>query len=742
VVDENFVTARIDHKFSDKDSLFGTYIFDRAPYTSPDAFNNTVLGSQVSRQMVAAEETHSFTPSFLNSVRFGYNHQAVDNNKGVKAINPVANDTSLAAGPNFAGSHATNVNNITGIDNLPGGVGSLPTYLYKWNTYAVYDDAFWNRGAHSIKFGGAAERMALQVIAKSDPAGVWQFNNLMDFLTNNPKRFQGGIPSTVTPRDLRQTLFGLYVQDDWRIRPNLTLNLGVRYEMVTVPTEVHGKLANLRNITDDVPQVHLGDPFFDNPTLKNFEPRFGFAWDPFHNGKMAVRGGVGLFDVLPLPYQFPLLTTLATPFFGYTVINKANFTRSNAFFDGIPATLPANKLRQTFLEPHPKRNYVMQWNLNVQYQLTTNLTAMVAYVGSRGIHQPFRVDDADLVLPVKTPSGYLWPKVDVFGNTWSAICNTTDPNAMEDPSCAPPNRINEHFGSIRGMFYEGRSYYDAMEVQLSKRMSHGFQVQGVYTWGKSIDTSSATVAGDAFANSIASLHYFDPKLSRALSDFNVARTLVVNGTWELPNSKSASGPLAFALNGWQLGLIFTASDGTPFTATWGTGADPAGTLSSDDWAFPSLTGAPGCKTQINAGNPNNYIKTSCFQVPVAPDPVFFAANCDPAPPNFGGPLPPGDLRCFNLRGNAGRNTLIGPGVRNVDFSVFKNNYVRRISEKFNIQFRAEIFNIFNHPMFGTPITPDSTDIFDGSGALNSIVGVIKRTSIPERQIQFAIKITF
>ncbi|NDQ55442.1 MAG: TonB-dependent receptor [Acidipila sp.] len=727
-VTENFLTTRIDHKFSDKDSVFGTYIYDKAPYTSPDSFNNSLLTSVTSRQIVAVEETHGFTPSFLNSVRFGYNHQAVNNNQGLSAINPVAGDTSLAAGPNFAGQHASFVS-IAGLDPMPGGVGALPTYIYHWNTFAGYDDAFWSRGAHSIKFGVAAERMQLQVIAKSDPAGIWQFNSLQDFLTNNPKRFQGGIPSTVSPRDLRQTLAGLYVQDDWRWKSNVTLNLGLRYEMVTVPTEIHGKLANLRNITDAAP--HLGSPFFDNPTLKNFEPRIGFAWDPFRNGKMAVRGGFGLFDVLPLPYQFPLLTTLATPFFGYTVIGRSSFTRPNAFFDGLPATLPANKLRQTFIEPHPKRNYVMQWNLNVQYQLMTNLTAMVAYVGSRGVHQPFRVDDADLVLPRLTSAGYLWPQVDVDGN------EITGPNAGN-----PPSRINENFGSVRGMFYEGRSYYDALELQLSKRMSHGFQVQGVYTWGKSIDTSSATVAGDAFANSIASLHYFDPKLSRALSDFNVARTLVLNGTWELPYAKSVSGPLSFVLNGWQLGLIFTAADGTPFTASWGTGADPLGTLSSDDWDFPQLTGAPGCKTLTNPGNVNNYIKTSCFQVPLAPDAGFFAANCDPAPPSFGGPLPPGDLRCFNLRGNAGRNILISPGVKNLDFSVFKNNYIRKISEKFNVQFRAEVFNILNHPMFASPITPDSTDIFNGDGSLNSNVGRLKKTSIPERQIQFALKIIF
>src|SRR2546428_3114112 len=115
------------------------------------------------------------------------------------------------------------------------------------------------------------------------------------------------------------------------------------------------------------------------------------------------------------------------------------------------------------------------------------------------------------------------------------------------------------------MFYQGHSQYDALEAQLAKRMSHGFQVQGVFTWSKSIDTSSATVAGDAFGNSISSLHWFGFRLGRGLSDFNIGRTLVGNGTWGVPSPKSFSGPAKWAPDGWQLGLIFQTNDGVPFT---------------------------------------------------------------------------------------------------------------------------------------------------------------------------------
>ena len=372
---------------------------------------------------------------------------------------------------------------------------------------------------------------------------------------------------------------------------------------------------------------------------------------------------------------------------------------------------------------------------------------MVAYVGSRGVHQPFRVDEADLVLPAKTPAGYLWPKVDVLGNVYTPQCNQTDPNGADPSQCAPPNPVNPAYSSVRGMFYDGVSYFNALELQLAKRMSHGFQVQGTFTWGKSMDTSSATVAGDAFGNSISSLDYFDTKLTRGLADFNVGRTLVVNGTWEIPTAKSFTGPTRWLTDGWQLGLIFTVGDGVPFTPTWGTGGDPAGTLSSDDFAYPNRLAGPGCGTATNPGNPTNYIRTQCFGVPVAPSQAFFDANCDPAPPTLGGPLAPGDLRCFNLRGNAGRNIMNGPGVTSLDFSIFKNNRIPRISESFNIQFRVEMFNIMNHPNFAPPGPGDgNTDIFDPSGASlappGGISGALVRTTIPERQIQFAIKVSF
>jgi hypothetical protein len=766
VVSENFFTTRVDHNFSEKDRLFGTYMFDKTPYSAPDGLNNVEFETQTSRQIVAIEETHIFTPNFANSVRIGGNHEAVNNNLSQQAINPDSKKTDLGVGNTvFDGRAAAQVIIGGGITPFTGGVGGSPTYIYHWNSLQAYDDALFTKGTHSLKLGFAFERMFLNFLADTDPNGIWQFQNVAGFVTNSPTRFQGGVANTLTPRNLRQNIFGVYFQDDWRVRSNLTFNLGLRYETSSVPTETAGKLANLRNISDALPscavaQAGCAGPsaaLFSNPTLKNFEPRVGFAWDPLHNGKTAIRGGIGMFDVLPLPYQFVLLTSQATPFFQYTVIKNPDPGSFYNFPNG--ETFPSNRLRSTIIDSKPKRNYVMQWNLNVQQQLGSSLTALVAYVGSRGVHQPFRIDDVNLAVPARTPQGYLFPHVDVLGNTYSAQCNATDPNAADPGSCAPPDPINPNFGSVRGLFYVGHSAYNALETQLAKRMSHGIQLQGTFTWSKSIDTSSASVAGDTFGNSISSLHWFDPKLSRGLSDFNVGRTFVLNGEWEVPSPKALSGPAKWALGGWQLGLIFTASDGIPFSPTWGTGADPANTLSGDDWAFPNRLGGAGCKTLTSPGSRDAYIKSQCFQVPTAPDLATWTANCNIAPGSLvdannnqivlnhpqdpaqdgAGWLPP--FPCFNLRGNAGRNILIGPGVTSLDFSLFKNMPIKRISERFNIQFRAEIFNILNHANFAPPTTPDNTDIFDGTGAIGA-PGLLSRTTTTAREIQLALKVTF
>jgi hypothetical protein len=707
------------------------------------------VNSTTRRQIVSLEETHTFGPTLVNSVRGGYSRLYEINDFSATAINPLAKDPSLAAFPNQFASHVS----LSAIDQFTGGVNGNTTALYAWNSFQGYDDAFWTHGTHSIKFGGGVERQQLNRLSHTDPSGVFTFNSLTDFLTNNPHRFTGEDFASVAPQGLRQTILGLYVQDDWRFRPNLTLNLGLRWEMATAINDNHGAMVNMFNLTDPLPHCGTvvvgkcaGDgPLFGNFTHRNFEPRVGFAWDPFHNGKTAVRGSFGMFDILPLAYQYIAAATKQFPFVSSGTINNPGVgTLGNMVTLPPPAGDGGTKKGGSYVERYPHRSYVMQWNLNVQRQLIGNVTAMVGYVGSRGVHEPFRTDDADITTATLTPFGYLYPKVDVFGNAWGPGCDVTDPNGTETGSCNPPPRINDSYGQIHYLAYEGNSYYHALEVAVQKAMSHGVQFQTSFTWGKSMDTGSAAGHGDQFSNSISSLPAYNLGLLRARSDFDIKRTLVVSLNWQVPSAKSLSGPAAWIANGWELGTIFKVSDGVPFTATWATGGDPQGLLNSDDWAFPNVLNTPGCATLTNPGNPNHYVKTECFSVPTWPDANTWAANCDPAPPNAQPSSGPGFLapspQCFNLRGNAGRNLLTGPGTTNLDFSVFKNQSIKRISESFNVQFRAEFFNIMNHANFEVPsIALGRTDIFDGTGSRLSTAGQLSATSTPGREIQFALK---
>lgn len=701
---EDFATGRLDHKISASDTLFSTYLWDSGSQQNPDAYNFKEIGNESGRQTAALEESHIFAPSLVNTARFGYNRDVVLAFTTLSAINSAASDTSLGFNPGLP------VGIITvgsGVTQFTGGLDAISAYKFHYNTYQFYDDIFLTKNKHALKMGFFAEDIRdNQFTQGASPDGFYTFGSLANFLQDMPTTFQTLLGTSRTPRDLRQKVFAGYIQDDYKIKPRLTLNLGLRYEMATVPTETHDQLSTLTSFTATAP--HLGSPYFSNPTLRNFAPRVGFAWDPFGTGKTSVRGAFGMYDVLPLPYEFELLTLLSAPF-----TEGASTPVGPGDFPTIGYTLAnqATNLRNAFVEQNPHRSYVEQWTLNVQHEVFRNFTIEAAYVGSHGVHLPFHADEINDIQPTLTSAGYLWPGP---GETGTRLF----PNIG---------------GQVSTTQWSTSSTYHGLDVSATKRLSHGIQFQGSYTFSKSLDDGSAGIAGDTFGNSVSSLPFFSPSLRHSPSDFDVRHVAAINVIWLVPGPKDWQSVPQFLATGWQVGGIYSVTSGLPFTPV--IGGDPLGLKGADLYAFPDRI--PGCNP-VNSdfkADGLHYLNLNCFTLPVAP--ASLAAECNPFP-GATTPAPAGEVYCANLLGNSGRNSVYGPGLQNLDFSLFKNNPVHRISDTFNIQFRWEVFNIANHANFNPP-APAARQVFAASGALNNAGLLTSPTTDFSRQMQFALK---
>jgi hypothetical protein len=312
---------------------------------------------------------------------------------------------------------------------------------------------------------------------------------------------------------LRESLFAGYIQDDWRFRPNLTLNIGLRYEATTKPTDAHNvagytvngytvaaagfqqitTLANCTPGTTACGPVGVSSPLLSNPTTKDFEPRIGFAYDPFKDGKTAVRGAFGMFDVLPLPYEFGLNTAATAPF---QIIGADPNAQLGTGTVDPNVSFDRQKIRNRYIDSKPKRAYVMNWNLNMQHEFGKSWMAMAGFVGSRSLHLSAAADDINLVQPTTVPGvGFVFP------------CDPSQLSAGN--TCADQatgTRIDPNWGGsagIRPVLFDGAASYSSLQAQVKKNMSNGVQGQLAYTWSKCRDLSSAPVTGDTYLNSIA-----------------------------------------------------------------------------------------------------------------------------------------------------------------------------------------------------------------------------------------------
>ena len=716
ITTENFVIGRVDHNFSEKDRIFGTYLFDNSHQTEPDEMNNKLISNRSKRQTFALEWSHVFSTQLLNSFRVGFNRDNTASPAGAKAINPAAADFQFGFDPGSSVGALAIGDSFT---PFSGGIIVASPFEFRWNSFQFYDNLYYTKGIHSMKFGANAERIQDNFFGADTPGGAFVFNTLSDFLANQPASFSSDVLGTETPRYVRMSIAAAYFQDDIHFRPNLTFNVGLRYEFGEVPYEIDGKLANLRVLTstpNTTPDPHFGSPYFRNPTKNDWEPRIGFAWDPFKNGKSSVRGGFGMFDVLPMPAQLGGGLDSSSPFaeklnVGDPAILATRFP--NKISSIPPANLP-NTAAYYIMDFNPKRPLVLQWNLNIERQLTPSTTLGIGYVGSRGVHLWIQ-SDANAIQPMQTPGGNLqWPCPNGFDpmfktpeNTTISLCLNPPNGIMLGDQDRPDPNIS---GTLSIANWSGWYTYHALQVQVKKTMSHGFQIGGNYTWAKNIDIGSGAVAADQYTNSVTGLLWYCEPCRRGLSDTDVRNNITVDYLWNIPTPVSFAAPLKAILGNWQAGGILTIENGRPFTVLMS--GDPLNALSVQQ--HPDRIFGPGCTTAVNPGNANQYIKLECF-----------------TPPNPS-----------TQYGDAGRNTLIGPGLIALDFSLFKTIPLKKISESSDLQFRMECFNCTNRVNLSPPVAHNEIMDGSGTGALNPSAGQITTTTTTSRQIQLALKLSW
>ncbi len=759
IANENYYILRVDHKISERDSLNGGYFHDSGPQSQGDPLGNTVHEVFSRRQMVNIEETHIFNPELLNTVRFGFSRLQGDINTPVSG-DAVATNPALAIAP---GAKATPQIPVSGLTTAFG-LGGFNRFTHAFNSYQADDDAFITRGTHALKVGFAFERVQYNVLEQLSPNGRMNtYSSLANFLANSTDQLNALAPGGSTEVGLRESLFAGYIQDDWRAKSNLTLNLGLRYEMTTRPTDantvpgytVNGytvatagfqQIQTLANCTPNTTlcgPVGTSSPLRSNPTVYNFEPRIGLAWDPFHDGKTAVRAGFGMFDVLPLPYEFGLNTAATAPF---QIIG----TDKNAML-GTGVTDPnvnfnRQSIRNRFVDPNPHRALVMNWNLNVQRDLSHGFTLLAGYVGSRSVHLSVAADDINLIQPSFVPgTGFVFPC-----DPSQVIPYQVVPKVNTCANNTTGIRIDSNWGGgagIRPVLYNGSSSYNSFQSQLKKDVGHGVQGQVSYTFGKCRDTSSAPVTGDTYLNSIAVPLLLVKSARVGACDFDIRQVLTATFVWNIPSPHTDSAILSNLAGGWEFGSIITATTGAPFTATIGDGNDPLGTGFNGDFSMDFASLLPGC-SPIRGGV--NYINTGCFTPPYAPASLPPATTANPfgcAPLSFphlsAGVVPPaGQQFCSNVLGNTHRNQFYGPGLTTWDLSLFKNTRVPKISESFNVQFRAEFFNVLNHTNFLSPgflnTFGQNNSIYDFEGS--TLPTALNQTSTSSRQIQLGLKL--
>ncbi|HJQ71423.1 MAG TPA: TonB-dependent receptor [Blastocatellia bacterium] len=642
-VDSNQWAADISYNLTAKDRLHAYYNILGAETGEPIRTGNTVPGfgniTRVRRHILTLNETHVFGPAMVNEVRFGFTRlrgsstpYAQHNPAGFGINNGINRPIGLPQ-INIAGGSL----NFGGPSAQPSGRGDT--------TLVVADSLSYVRGRHSLKLGGEFRQFLNNNFRQG--TGAFNFPTVAAFIAGTASSFSVTLGSQSS--SIAQGALGLFAQDSYKVRPNLTLELGLRYEWNMTPTERYDRFivfdpesASLVRDGSDIDEVY-------HQNNKNFQPRLGFAWDPFKDGKTSVRAAYAIMTEQPM-------TALVIPTAGNPPLAiPLTFTGAVRFENALSLARPAALAPQTINQGFDNA-YAQSWNLNVQRELTRALAVMAGYFGSKGSHLVIRRN-------INQPVSGLRP--------YPALSQSS------------PILPSTPLGNITQVESAGNSSYNAVWVTAIQRLNRGLQFNASYTWSKSLDYNSFSTGAVAVQNS------YDLRGDRGLSDFDARHRVAVSAIYEMP-----LGGNRF-VEGWQLAAIVQAQSGSPVNI-----------VTSDS----TVNGVPGTlRPDVTGpidiiGSVERWFDTSVF-APVA---------------RFG---------------NLGRNVVIGPGFKNTDFSVIKNT---DLTESLRAQFRAELFDLFNHANFGPPGNVAGTPAF----------GRIISTRFPtgesgsSRQAQFALKLIF
>ncbi len=682
---EIFFTTRLDHKISDRDSMFARYTFDDA--TSFSTGDSSLFRTEsTSRQQYATlVGTHIFNLRALTAARIGYT-RSVSRSDSVGGVE-IPPELFLVPGAFKFG-----LIDVSGLSTI-GPANQHPDKAIA-NTFQFASDTLVQRGRHAFKWGVQAHRYRWDTDSNNSIGGQWAFNSLESFLEGGPTGTSAtaALPGSDKAHAYRQTLLGLYVQDTFAIRPNLQLSLGLRYEYTTLIADKNGNTAYIPDLWRD-PAALLGPLLVRNPSGKDFAPRVGITWSPGNGGSTLLGLGFGV-------YHDPLLRYMlfgrdaSAPYYRRGV--KTNFNSVAVFPNAALAVLGEPFDAKAIDYHHPHVPVTFRYTASLQQELPQNWRIQATYVGARGNHLLRGYEGTLFPFPIRREDGTLF-----------------------FPPNTPP--VNPGFSGVDVTGMDGQSFFNALQLSGGRRTGSGISLQGSYSFSKSVDDASAS-------SQVSSQYGFERTLGRALSNFDVRHRISLNYFYPLPVGSGRrwwnSGALAKAFGGWRLGGILSLRSGTPFTATVSVRTPGYLFSARQPNLVPERSNNPVSGVSAGCNDPRTGLPAIEAGRPVGGPQLYF----DPC--SFSVPAP-GTL------GNAGRNTLLAPWGFNVDVSVQREFTV---DSKRRLQFRAEIFNVPNRANFGRALS----GVFSGAypGRPNPTAGRINETVTTSRQVQFALRFSF